>query len=54
MTRERFTEILEEYEFTPLQIDLLWNSKPEGNLDEAKLRKAAKQISPVKDTLLQA
>lgn len=54
MTRERFAEILKEYGFTTNQIDLLWNSRPGDDLDEAKLRKTAEYIAPIKDTLVQA
>lgn len=54
MTKKRFTEILKEYEFTNHQIELLWNARPTGYLDEAKLRKTAKHIAPKKDKLVQA
>ena len=54
MTRERFAEILKEYEFSDHQIELLWNSRPSGDLDEQKLRKTAEHIAPVKDRLIQA
>lgn len=40
MTRERFTEILNEYGFTDLQIMLLWNDQPD-NLAESEFREAA-------------
>lgn len=54
MNKERFAEILKEYEFTDRQIELLWNTRPPGDLDEQKLRKTAKNIAPIKDTLVQA
>lgn len=54
MTRERFAEILKEYKFSDRQIELLWNTRPPGDLDEAKLRKTAEHIAPIKDTLIQA
>ena len=54
MTRERFAEILKEYRFTDRQIELLWNTRPPGDLDEEKLRKTAKHIAPFKDSLIQA
>ena len=54
MPRTRFTEILREYEFTDNQIRLLWDSRPSENLDEQKLRKAAQNIAPIKDRLVQA
>lgn len=54
MTREKFAGILKEYGFSDQQIELLWNSKPSGDLDEQKLRKTAEHITPIKDTLVQA
>jgi hypothetical protein len=54
MTRERFSEILKEYGFTDQQIELLWNTRPSDDLDEQKLRKTAKHIAPIKDSLIQA
>jgi hypothetical protein len=54
MSRERFSEILKEYGFTDLQIEILWNTKPPGDLDEQKLRDTAKLIAPIKDSLIQA
>lgn len=54
MNRERFAEILKEYGFNDRQIELLWNSRPSGDLDEQKLRKTAEHIAPFKDTLVQA
>lgn len=60
MTKERFSEILKEYDFTDRQIKLLWDSRPSDDLDEEKLRKKAsllfpilKHIAPVKDKLVQ-
>lgn len=41
MTKERFIEILKEYEFTDHQIDLFWETRPDDNLDEARLHAAA-------------
>ena len=40
MTRERFSEIMKEYGYGDLQIQLLWNDQP-SNLTEEELRKAA-------------
>ncbi len=54
MSRERFTEILKEYGFKEAQIKLLWDSRPSDDLDEQKLRKTAKHIAPIKDTVIQA
>lgn len=54
MTKKRFTEILKEYGFSDRQIEILWNTRPPGNLDETKLRKTAEHIAPTKDTLVQA
>ncbi len=54
MTKKRFTEILKEYDFSDHQIELLWNTRPPGELDEQKLRKTAKHIAPMKDRLIQA
>jgi len=54
MTKEKFVEILKEYKFSDHQINLLWNSKPPGNLDEQRLRKTAERIAPKKDSLIQA
>lgn len=54
MTYEEFTKVLREYAFNDHQIKLLWDSKPEGKkLDEAQLRKAASEIAPIRDTLIQ-
>lgn len=54
MTKERFSEILKEYKFSDRQIDLLWGTRPSGDLGEAKLRKTAVRIAPIKDLLIQA
>lgn len=54
MSRERFAEILQEYGFSNKQIELLWNTRPAGNLDEQRLRETAAHIAPVKDQLVQA
>ncbi len=54
VNKERFAEILKEYGFTDRQIELLWDTRPSGNLDEQKLRKTAEHIAPIKDTLAQA
>ena len=53
MTRERFSEILEEYGFTDHQIEILWDSKPSDDLSESKLRETAEAIVPIKDQLVQ-
>lgn len=54
MTKERFAEILKEYEFTDRQIDIIWDTRPSNDLDEQKLRETAKKIAPTKDILVQA
>ncbi len=56
MTKERFAEILKEYEYSENQIELLWNTKPYNFdvMDEQKLRETAKHVTPIKDTLIQA
>lgn len=54
MTRERFVEILKEYQFTDKQIELLWETKPQVELSEERLRKTARHIAPEKDILIQA
>lgn len=56
MTKERFAEILKEYDFSDHQINLLWNSRPQEleDLDEVKLRRTVKEIAPMKDRLTQA
>lgn len=54
MTRERFSEILKEYEFSDYHIEILWNTRPSDELDEQRLRKAAEYIAPIKDILTQA
>lgn len=54
MTRERFAEILREYDYTERQIALLWNTKPQGlSIDEGFLRKTARHIQPDKDRFVQ-
>jgi len=54
MDKGRFSEILKEYGFSDRQIDLLWNRRPAGNLDEKRLRETAEAIAPVKDHMVQA
>ena len=54
MTKERFAEILKEYDFSDKQIQLLWDSRPSDDLDENRLRKTAEHIAPQKDLLIQA
>ena len=54
MTKERFAEILKEYDFSDHQIDLLWNTRPPSDLDEYKLRKTTQHIAPMKDRFVQA
>ncbi len=54
MTKEKFSEILKEYEFSDQQIKLLWDTRPDNCLNETKLRKTAKAIAPVKDKFIQA
>ncbi len=54
MVKKRFSEILREYGYTAQQIDLLWKTKPPVELDEETLRKTAKHLAPIKDSLIQA
>jgi len=54
MSKERFAEILKEYGYSDNQINLLWNARPDDNLDEDKLREAAKSLALTKDSLVQA
>ena len=49
MTKERFSEILKEYGFSDRQIDLLWSSRPTDDLDEQRLRKAAKTTASISE-----
>jgi len=53
VTKERFAEILKEYEFSDKQIEILWDSRP-SHVDEQRLRVSAIKIAPMKDTLVQA
>ena len=50
MTKERFTEILKEYDYSDAQIEVLWRSRPD-TIDEDRLRQTAKDIAPIKDSL---
>ncbi len=54
MDRDRFSVILKEYNFNEKQIELLWNSKPDADIDEEKLRKTAAHLTDTKDLLVQA
>lgn len=54
MPKKRFAEILKEYGYSEKQIELLWNSKPAGELNEERLRKTAKHLALRKDSLVQA
>ena len=54
MTKENFSKILKEYDFSDNQIDIIWNTRPNDDLDEEILRKAAIDIAPIKDKLVQA
>lgn len=54
MTKQRFAEILKEYGYTDRQIELLWDTKPPGELNEDRLRKTAVRLASVKDSLVQA
>lgn len=45
MTRERFLEIMKEYNFSDHQIDLMWRSRPSDDLDERLLRLAAREVA---------
>lgn len=51
MSKDRFGEILRKYGYTEDEIDILWDSRPSGDLDEAQLRDTAKAIAPVKHKL---
>lgn len=53
MTKKRFSDILKEYNFSDNQIKLLWDTKPNDNISEQRLRKTAKHIAPKKDVLIQ-
>ena len=53
MTKEKFSGILKEYDFSDEQIELLWKTKPTSDLDEKLLRKTVKRIAPIKDELVQ-
>lgn len=48
MSKDRFAEILREYGYTKDEIDILWNSRPPEEIDEGRLREAAKDIAPIK------
>lgn len=54
MNKERFAEILKEYNYSDRQIDLLWNSKGDRVLDEEKVRLTAEHFAAIKDSLIQA
>lgn len=54
MTKQQFSKILEEYGFGEQQIVILWNSRPSDDLEEARIRRVAEQIAPIKDCLIQA
>ena len=43
MTKGEYNKILKEYDSTDNQIEELWNSKPEDDLDEERLKKAAEE-----------
>lgn len=48
MTKERFIEILKEYEYSDAQIDNLWDGRPDDEeINEDKLREAAQATSPL-------
>ncbi|KKT81296.1 MAG: hypothetical protein UW79_C0022G0011 [Candidatus Yanofskybacteria bacterium GW2011_GWA2_44_9] len=51
MTRERFAEILKEYDYSDQQIEILWNGRPTDELDEEDVRERAQRIAPIKDRL---
>lgn len=54
MTRERFAEILREYDYTEHQIELLWSRRPlDIELEEGRLRQTAKHFQYKKDQLVQ-
>lgn len=38
MNKERFTEILKEYGCPEEQIEILWNTRPDDEIDEELLR----------------
>ncbi len=54
MNKERFAEILKEYDYTDNQIDILWKTKPPGALEEDALRKVAVKMKDTKDDHIQA
>ncbi len=43
MTKERFTEILKEYNYSDAQIEILWEARPSDDINEESLRKVAKE-----------
>ena len=53
MTKKKFTEILKEYDFSDKQIDIIWNTRPNDNLNEEVIRKASKKTAPDKDKVIQ-
>lgn len=52
MDKQRFTEILKEYDYTDAEINLLWAKKPEGvEIKEEGVRFAAVHTKPLKHIL---
>lgn len=49
MEKERFTEIMKEYDFTDHEIDLLWSTRPlDLEINEEGVRFAATQTASIK------
>lgn len=51
MTYERFKEILKQYDYSDEQIEDLWNTRPNDDLDEGALRRAAVKTAPLAEIL---
>ena len=48
MDRERFSDILKEYDYSDEQIKLLWDSRPDDDIDEQRLRETAAHFTATK------
>lgn len=44
MSKERFGQILAEYDFVDSEIEYLWETRPEDDLDEQLLRRTAERF----------
>ena len=52
MNKEKFTKILQEYDYSYIQIEVLWETRPDS-IKESRLRATAGIVAPVKDKLVQ-